>query len=264
MRLVDWADFVASRASGPFAATVGVFDGLHQGHRRLIDSVLAKSPALKTAAVTFKENPKKILRPQNFNGSLFSLGQKTEAFAGLGFDYCVLIDFSRNFGTLSGAEFLALLADAGMRFLCVGPNFRCGHNMDTNAQALALICRELGVETEIVEPVLYGGHPVSSSRIRASVLSGRLEEAAAMLGRPYVVDVLSGETGPSGALELRSEAVLPPSGLYRVLVEPEGERKAMTVRVENGRIIAAAAEAGAEAFSRFAMPNRVAILNVVS
>ncbi|PKL06247.1 MAG: riboflavin biosynthesis protein RibF [Spirochaetae bacterium HGW-Spirochaetae-9] len=246
MNILAWSDFIASREYEPLAVMIGVFDGVHRGHQSLMDAVLAKRPAMKTAVVTFMENPKKILHPQTFRGSLFNLDQKIDSFAEAGFDACVLIDFSQNFGTLSGADFLSLLADAGVRYVCIGPNFRCGYKMDTNAQALAAVCGKLGIEARIVEPVMYGGHPVSSSRIRNAVLEGRLAEAAVMLGRPHTVEVDGTDTA------------LPPDGCYAVIVDPEegGSNLRTSARIEAGKIFVEALENRAA--------RRVAIVDTLS
>ncbi|MDP2790884.1 MAG: FAD synthetase family protein [Rectinemataceae bacterium] len=247
MNILSWSDFIASREYEPLAVMIGVFDGVHRGHQRLMDAVLAKRPTMKAAVVTFRDNPKKFLHPQTFKGSLFSLDQKIDSFAQAGFDACVLIDFSQNFGTLSGADFLSLLADAGVKYVCIGPNFRCGYKMDTNAQALAGICSKLGMEARIVEPVMYGGHPVSSSRIRNAVLEGRLPEAAEMLGKPHTVEMDGIDT------------VMPPDGCYDVILDPDAEmtRTGSLARVEAGKILVE------EALEHRAA-RRVAIVNVVS
>jgi len=257
MNITAWADFISSSPSLPFAVTIGVFDGVHRGHQKLIGTVLSKRPALQSAVLTFSENPKKILHPQTYKGSLFSLEQKIDTFAASGIDACVLIDFSQNFGTLSGAEFLFLLAKAGVRFICVGPNFRCGHKMDTNAKELAEISRKLGMTAEIVEPVMSGGHPVSSSRIRNAILEGRLGEAAQMLGRPHTIlaRLVSGAKPGLSVAEM-PEMVLPPEGLYKVLLDPDSRKEAALARIEEGRMFIEASDARGA--------TRVAIIELVS
>jgi len=260
MNILGWSDFIASKEYEPLAVMIGVFDGVHRGHQRLMDAVLAKRPAMKAAVVTFKDNPKKILHPQTFRGSIFSLDQKIDSFADAGFDACVLIDFSQNFGTLSGADFLSLLADAGVRYVCIGPNFRCGYKMDTNAQALVGVCGRLGMEARIVEPVMHGGHPVSSSRIRNAILEGKLAEAAEMLGRPHTVEVVGIVERSDGSLALGTtiDTVLPPEGCYDVVIDPEAGRESIrtSARIEAGKIFVEALENRAA--------RRVAIVNVVS
>ena len=264
MKVLDWDEFIASDALAPLSVTIGVFDGVHRGHQKLIDTVLSKRPAMRCAVVTFRDNPKRILHPHTFRGNLFSLGQKIEAFGDAGLDACVLIDFSRNFGKLSGAEFISLLARAGVKFVCVGSNFRCGHKMDTNAQALVELCGPLGIEARIVESVLQGGHPVSSSRIRNDVLEGRLAEAAEMLGRPHAVEVAGSEPAGDGltALVPAEDAVLPPAGGYLVGLDPDGgpagadAMRVAEAKIGGGRIVLGGSDCrGAR---------RVAILRLVS
>jgi len=261
MKILPWADFITSTSSMPLAATIGVFDGVHRGHQKLVGTVVSKRPAFGSAVLTFSENPKKLLHPQTYRGSLFSLEQKIDAFAEAGVDACVLIDFSQNFGTLSGAEFLFLLSKTGVRSICVGPNFRCGHKMDTNVQALADISRTLGMEAEIVDPVMFGGHPVSSSRIRNAVLEGRLGEAAQMLGRPHTVvarfEQSNEQSGRQNfAVADMPEVVLPPAGLYRVFLDPDSGKEKALARIEEGRMfIKASSLRGAR---------RVAIIELVS
>jgi len=260
MNIWGWSDFIASREYEPLAVMIGVFDGVHRGHQRLMDTVLSKRPDMKAAVVTFRDNPKKILHPLTFRGSLFSLDQKIDSFAVAGFDACVLIDFSQNFGTLSGADFLSMLADAGVKFVCIGPNFRCGYKMDTNAQALVRVCERLGMEARIVDPVMHGGHPVSSSRIRNAILEGRLVEAAEMLGKPHTVEVESivELSGGGVAFGTKADAILPPDGWYGIIIDPEAGRVSIraSARVEAGKIFVEGLKNRAA--------ERVAIVNVVS
>lgn len=230
MKIIPWAEFISTDKPLDYAVSIGVFDGVHLGHARLIEKIIARRPAMIAAAVTFAQNPKKLLHPQSFKGNVFTLEQKLEAFATLGLDACILIDFSPDFGTLSGAEFLLRLAHGGAKYVCVGPNFRCGHKMDTNAHTMAQIADGLGVQAEIVDPVMFSGHPISSSRIRNSILEGKLSEARRMLNRPHslvVRNVL--KEGSNGIiLEFEEDSVLPPAGRYLVSVD-DGEPRVATL-----------------------------------
>jgi len=220
VRTIAWEEFLDGyHADKPLAATIGVFDGLHLGHRRLIGKVLDRKNSCRAAAFSFAENPKKLLRPSSYHGDLASLPEKLAGFASLGLDLCVLIDFSGNFSKLAGRDFLSLLRDRGLlSYFAVGSNFRCGHRLDTDAPAIREFYATLGVEAEILEPVLWNGHPVSSSRIRTAVLDGRLDDAAAMLGRPYAIDLrgLARFAGEDGVVEaaLPAGRILPPPGSY--------------------------------------------------
>lgn len=230
MKIIPWTEFITNKAAEDFAVSIGVFDGVHLGHARLIEKILAKRPAMVAAAVTFAQNPKKLLHPQSFRGNVFNLDQKLEAFASLGLDACILIDFSLDFGTLSGAEFLSSLALGGTKYICVGPNFRCGHKMDTNAHAMALIAGGLGMQVEIVDPVMFSGHPISSSRIRNSVLEGKLSEARRMLNRPHslMVSNVASDNSEGVFFEFEDDAVLPPVGSYLVSID-DGEPRVATL-----------------------------------
>jgi len=84
MTILSWAEFIATRELAPLSVTIGVFDGVHLGHMRLLDTVLSKSPSMKSSVITFKDNPKKVLHPQSFKGSIFSMEQKLDVFAGDG------------------------------------------------------------------------------------------------------------------------------------------------------------------------------------
>lgn len=221
MRVVTWADMVAGRADMPQRSTVtiGVFDGLHLGHRALVSRVVSMTPELMPVAVTFRDNPKKVTRPHRFSGDLFSVEQKLAALEDAGIELCVLIDFSGNFSKLAGSEFVSTLVRfCGVRTFVVGSDFKCGHRLSTDAKALESIARALGVGTEIVEPVTLEGEIVSSSRIRSAIQNGRTDLALAMLGRPYTLDLRRigiNSDGSDAMAVLRGCGVVEPApGIY--------------------------------------------------
>jgi riboflavin kinase/FMN adenylyltransferase len=175
------------------AITIGVFDGVHRGHQALIAKIVQKAPDLLPAVITFRENPKRIAvparsaKPQNAarEGNILSLEQKTALFEKLGVGLCVVIDFSSGFCKLKGQDFFGLVR----RFLhpvyaVIGSNFHCGYRRDTGAEEFRRLGEENGVEVEIAPPVLEGGLPVSSSRIRELLRAGDRAGAALLLGRP--------------------------------------------------------------------------------
>ena len=243
MKVVSWEEFRETwRPERPLAATVGVFDGLHIGHRSLIRRVLAKAPSSTPAVFTFAENPKRILRPSSYHGDLASLEQKLEGFESLGLELAVLIDFSGNFSKLAGRDFLSLLRDrGGLSYLAVGSNFRCGHRLDTDAAAIVEFYSSRGVAAEIVEPLEWNGHPVSSSRVRSAVLDGRLEDAAAMLGRPYELDLRRAEALESGdgfaSFLLPAGRAAPPEGRYVAEARGSGLRAETILELGEGRVL---------------------------
>ncbi|HUW41577.1 MAG TPA: FAD synthetase family protein [Rectinemataceae bacterium] len=225
MNVISWQEFVSGAFEDPpIAATVGVFDGLHLGHRDLVSRVLSNS-GTRSAVFTFRDNPKRSLRPGAFHGDLFSPEQKLEELERLGVEVCVQIDFSGDFSKLAGRIFLSLLAEkGGIRLLVIGSDFRCGHRLDTGVEEIVSYYAPLGIRTEVLDPVLWGGHPVSSSRIRRSVAEGRLDAAAAMLGRPYELDLRTAirEDSGLGGFTLAGAQVAPPAGMYDVVAAGRG------------------------------------------
>ena len=246
LRIVEWTDFLENTACRePSAMTIGVFDGIHLGHRELIKRIVKRGP--NPTIVTFRENPKKIVSRETYDGDIFSLNQKIEIFEQLGIRSLILIDFSENFSKLTGRDFLDLLEDQGkMVFLAIGSNFRCGHQTDTDAGEIAEINSRKRIPTELVAPVelpsAFGTGPVSSSRVRSAILSGDLKMAAALLGRNFELDlsdikpaaVVWGERHGL-AYDLRSvHRIVPAAGLYPVLLSPGSTKSA--AYVEEGKV----------------------------
>jgi FAD synthase len=217
MRILNWDDFASGALKAiPIAATIGVFDGLHIGHRKLISRVLGLN-GLSSVVFTFKVNPKRLHSPDNFAGELSTLEQKLDLLASMSTDIAVLIDFSGDFSKLPGRQFLAMLRDGSeLHRVAVGADFRCGHRLDTDAEGIRSFCLECGAEMEAIPAVNWAGHPVSSSRIRKAVRDGRLEDASAMLDRCYELDLRGHVAGMDGRWSLGCEQALPPSGRYEV------------------------------------------------
>jgi riboflavin kinase/FMN adenylyltransferase len=219
VRILAWEEYVGGGLSDslegrPFAATIGVFDGLHIGHRELVKRVLGK-PGLASAVLTFKENPKRILSPHTHQGELSTLDQKLGLIESMSVDFCVLIDFSGDFSKLPGRRFLSILRDSGrLGFLAVGSDFRCGRGLDTDASAIRSFCEESSIGIELVEAIHWAGHAVSSSRIRKAITEGRLDDARAMLGRPYEIDLRAAVPSAEGLWAPKGAQARPPRGVY--------------------------------------------------
>lgn len=255
LRIIEWPSFLEgpgsldSASTAPplegSAMTIGVFDGVHLGHRELIQRIVSRGP--NPTVITFRENPKKIVSPASYEGDIFSLAQKLAAFDKLGVKRVILIDFSEKFSKLSGKEFFNLLEDRGkMVFLAIGADFRCGYRQDTDADIIREMNERKGIPTEVVPHVPLGGAngtgPVSSSRIRFAILSGDLALAAALMGRNVELDLsdlcpLDFQSGDAGGqvYDLRSvRRIVPAAGEYSVLMYPGGAGG--RVNVENGKV----------------------------
>jgi riboflavin kinase/FMN adenylyltransferase len=243
LRVIEWNSLEFSAM--PSAMTIGVFDGVHRGHAALIRYVAARGP--NPTVVTFRENPKKILSPQSYEGDIFSLDQKLSALEGLGAVRVILIDFSEEFSRMNGWDFINSLEDrGGAVFLAVGSNFRCGYRHETGAELIKQRNALKGIPTEIVPPVLDKTGPVSSSRIRAAIGAGDLAGAGDLLGRRPELD-LSGIAGLPFARDGKKglvydtvslHRIMPADGTYPVFIGPPeaAEGRPVEVVIEKGRV----------------------------
>lgn len=214
---------------------IGIFDGVHAGHARVISSAVrrAKALGLKSVVMTFDPHPAKVLGHRLSAPSLMSIAHRTRLMAALGPDYIVIARFSKALAALGPAEFAekVLVSKAGAAEVFVGDNFYFGKGAKAGSGSLASIGRKSGFRVNVVPPVMAGGHRVSSSAIRSLISKGRLSEAARLLGRPVSVygTVAPGariatELGyPTANINPHHE-VVPPSGVYAVIVDHGGRR----------------------------------------
>ncbi len=255
MIVATWEEFLAERTAAggdlrrrPCRLTVGVFDGLHLGHQRLIDAVTGgrahgaasgaeRGPDLPISiVVTFRRPPGQVLGTTGRPGLILSLAQKLRRMAGRAVGVAVLIDFSREISTLSGREFIDLLRGRlAIERIVVGPNFRFGRNRDADVHDLETMLAGAAshplaggpTTVQTIEPVLLGGEIVSSSRIRRAIRDGDLDGAAAMLAAPHEIDLAGIAGEPRAVLRLAREAVaqvLPAAGTFAVTGRgPDGD-----------------------------------------
>ena len=221
-------------AGRPVYAAIGVFDGVHLGHQRVIRQTLADARDGQGLAVvvTFDRHPNAVVAPDRVPPSIYSLPQKLRTIAALGVDATWLIRFDEAFSRQTGPEFVRGLArDFGrLHSVCVGAEFTFGHKRSGDVGLLRELGRELGFAVHGMEAVTTDGLAVSSTRIRDAIRVGEIETASQMLGRPYSLsglvvrgDGLGRQLGfPTANLETRG-LVLPPSGVYVVRVLVHGQ-----------------------------------------
>ncbi len=218
---------LASRRGEACALTIGVFDGIHLGHQRLIAEVVGGSPEIMPVVCSFRQNPAAVLGSRPAPGSILSLGQKCRKFESLGVRYLVLIDFSIEISTLTGADFFAILERAfDIRRLVVGYNFHMGRGRATGIRELESLLRPARTQLTVVPAAYHRNRVVSSSRIREAIVQARFQEAREMLGEAYCLDL-------EGMAPVRRDPlarllrgglgqVLPPDGTYRVQLRGGG------------------------------------------
>jgi len=242
MKIIGWDDFLQGIVSdiGDSAATIGVFDGVHMGHQKLIEEIIGKKPPLQTVIFTFRENPGLVLNENRFQGRIMSLESRLAIFEDLGVESTVLIDFSSDFSKLSGIEFLKkIIKNICLRYLAVGKNFTCGYRADTDSGSIRSALSRQGIEVAILDPVTFENYPVSSTRIRESILQGDLIKAASMLGRNFSLEIPVDvqRKSKNGMTVSRKEIrqILPKPGVYPVVLENREKSIQSTIEIdENG------------------------------
>ncbi len=209
--------------------TVGTFDGVHLGHRAVLEEIRDRASATGRRAVllTFHPHPLRIVRPEATPPLLTTPVEKKEILAETGLDYAVFLAFSPALSRYSPRRFVEEILVGRLRLdeLVIGHDHGFGRGRAGDVTLLREIGTELGFAVDVVEPVLIEGAAVSSSLIRKAVSEGRLEAARTRLGRPYSARgvVVRGEQRgrdlgfPTANLRIdATEKLLPPSGIYAV------------------------------------------------
>ena len=212
---------------GPSVVTVGMFDGVHRGHRALLDRVTAEAAArgLPAGAVTFDRHPLEVLRPEARPPLLTTLDRKVALLGAAGMDFVLVLPFTEELSQVTAEAFAAevLMDGVGARAIVVGENFRFGHKAAGDPALLAELGRPRGVEVVAVPLHTDGGEAVSSTRVRAELARGDVRAAAASLGRAYAVEgvVVRGDGRgrrqlgiPTANLEVAGDLALPANGVY--------------------------------------------------
>lgn len=233
-------------------ATIGTFDGVHQGHRAVFNRLLAKGRLLGLPAtvITFEPQPLEFLTPELAPPRLTRLREKLTAIAAEGIARVMLLRFGPGLANMRAVDFIErLLVDGlGVRYLLVGDDFRFGHNREgdyellcrvgaalgppeatspesTSAGATPIAGTRRGFTVENLHTIRHGETRISSTRVREALARGDLDQARLLLGRPYSIcgrvahgDKLGRTIGfPTANLPLRRRRC-PLSGVYAVLV----------------------------------------------
>jgi riboflavin kinase/FMN adenylyltransferase len=173
-------------------ATIGNFDGVHRGHRRILEAVVEKARAAARAsiAITFEPHPLAVLRPDEAPPRLQTLRQKEEAIEALGIEWLLVIPFTRDFSLTEPEDFARGFLGERLRVseILLGAHFAFGRGKRGNLDLLRLLGPECGFVADGVEEVIHDGRPVSSTRIREALSSGKVALARELLGREYEID----------------------------------------------------------------------------
>lgn len=210
---------------GPCAVTIGNFDGVHLGHRRILRSAAeaARSRSMTSVALTFDPHPLRVVAPDQAPKALTSIEQRIELIRRQGIDHVAVLAFTAQLSRLTPREFAerVLVSRLAARHVTVGENFRFGRRQAGDAATLRALGSQLGFDVALAGTVTIGERAVSSTRVRELVRQGRMDRATALLGRPFSLrgpivrgdGIGSRQTVPTLNLAPESE-VLPGDGVY--------------------------------------------------
>ena len=234
---------LAEEALGkPSHLSIGVFDGVHLGHRYLLGKVIesARVSGHLSGVVTFDRHPEELLAPHKDIRYLTTPAERLELLSDLGLDFVVALPFTSQLAETTARDFvLALLDHLQMKELWMGPDFALGRGREGDGDYLDSLGQELGFRTHRPEPFRHSGMVVSSSGIRALIREGRIADAAKWLGRYPAISgtVVHGarrghQLGfPTANLAPDETLITPPHGVYAARVLWEDANHAGVVNV---------------------------------
>jgi len=205
--------------------TIGVFDGVHLGHKKLISTTkeLAGQQGMCSIVMTFHTHPQEILTPHSQPPFLTDAGEKAELLRKEGADAVIVLTFTPELAALSARDFLRLLQDQlHMKGLVIGPDFALGRRAEGNIPMLRRLGEEMGFSVTVVPPVKINGDVVSSTAIRRALADGDMEKVERFMGRPFSLHgkVIHGKGRGSGLgfptvnLDILPGQAIPSDGVY--------------------------------------------------
>ena len=216
------------------SVTLGKFDGVHLGHRMLLDQVLAAEQEGCTSTVfTFDRFPSQVLRHQQMSSILLE-EEKQQLLAGLGIQRYVLFPFHEQTASMEPEQFVEeiLVNTMKVKQLYVGTDFRFGKARRGDVVLLEQLSKQLEFRFEVINKRMYQGEEVSSTRIRECIAKGQMEDVTAMLGMPYQLsgEIVHGKSlghklgVPTINQKIPNGKILPLSGVYCAEVLVDGKK----------------------------------------
>lgn len=177
----------ADAAGNGYVAAIGGFDGIHLGHRLLIERTReqARSRELRSMVLSFEPLPKEYFAPENPPARLTNFRERWRLLQQAGLDAFCTLQFDDRLRCRGAADFAQMLASAGIRGVVIGHDFRAGHKGEASAEWFQREGPRLGISVEVVQPVMAGEVRIGSGVIRTALAAGDFATAARLLGRPY-------------------------------------------------------------------------------
>lgn len=221
-------EFDSYQSEEPLALSLGMFDGVHLGHKCIIDQLLkvGEQKNLKTGILTFWPHPRLVFNPKENLKLLNTLSEKTELLEHYGIQTLFLKEFDDEFRNLTGNEFVEKIISEKLhtKYLIVGHDHVFGKNRSGNFALLEELSHQFNFEVEQMEVVNFHNNTISSTKIRQALSEGNIEEANAMLGYEYPLSgkVIHGKKigrtigFPTANIGFDSIKLLPKKGAYIV------------------------------------------------
>lgn len=233
MLLADSLDNPLS--STPIVLTIGVFDGVHLGHQRLIRTAVERAASLgyASAVITFDPHPNTVIQPDIPLSLLSSIEERSKLIEDLGADILVVAPFNREVMSTPAADYMRQIKHAlPLKELWIGHDFALGRRREGNFTKLSEIGQELGYTVGTVARVLIGDQVISSSRIREALQAGQVADVVPLLGRFYWLEgkIIKGDQRgrtigfPTANFSIAENHILPADGVYACYVTVDGQR----------------------------------------
>jgi riboflavin kinase/FMN adenylyltransferase len=214
--------------------TIGVFDGIHLGHKHLISQLIAQARQqdLLSGVVTFRQHPQEVLQPQTKLPFLTDLTERNNLLKAEGVTVIVPLTFTAESAQLSARQFVSLLKKyLRMRGLVIGPDFALGRNREGNADTLCTLGKEMDFTVTVVPPVMINGEIVSSTAIRKTLADGDMKKVRSLAGRPFSLHgkVVTGAGRgialgfPTANLDVVPDQAVPADGVYATWAYIDGK-----------------------------------------
>ena len=215
--------------------TIGVFDGVHAGHRYLLERLRRRAAEkdLLSGVVTFSPHPQSVLHPENQLPWLSNLEDRTRALQELGIDILAVLTFTHRLAQLSAREFVSLVAQyLKMRGVMVGPDFALGRDREGDINMLRTLGGDMQFSVEVIPPYTINGEAVSSTLIRQALGQGDMRKVQRLMGHYFHLRskvITSGKRGrvlgfPTANLDLVPQQALPGNGIYATIVHIDGRQ----------------------------------------
>ena len=224
--------------------TIGVFDGVHLGHKHLIAQLkeLARKQGYSSGVITFSQNPKEVLSPQTRLPSLTGIDRRIALLRDEGVDIVLPLPFTPQLADLSPKQFLSLLKEyLKMKGLVIGPDFALGKDRQGDIDALRRLGQEMGFSVTVVPPMTIDGQVASSTVIRKALAEGDMKQAQRLLGRPFSLQgrVVAGDKRgmdlgfPTANLDVEPGQALPAGGIYACQAHIDGQTYSAMTNIGN-------------------------------